>query len=226
MSRYMVRKLEQNFIWSSHILRPIVKDIKGIMAFGQSLTNVLLKKIVPSNKMEVVYNTALNIIKLSYELASKFNYDYFNINGCHFNSINILCYNILILSGNFKYIKKIGFILSNCFLVDILDLSWELIQSLKNEIKILFSKYKDIIFNFFNCVINRLYPSTIGKNIFLGNMKFFIWHFFIVLKHARYVFKKQIVLYLEQHINDMNNRFRSLIIINLLKVLKWNYLVV
>lgn len=93
------------------------------MAFGQSLTNVLLKKIVPSNKMEVVYNTALNIIKLSYELASKFNYDYFNINGCYFNSINILCYNILILSGNFKYIKKIGFILSNCFLVDILDLS-------------------------------------------------------------------------------------------------------
>ena len=98
----MVRKLEQNFIWSSHILRPIVKDIKGIMAFGQSLTNVLLKKIVPSNKMEVVYNTALNIIKLSYELASKFNYDYFNINGCYFNSINILFKNAILDLIKFK----------------------------------------------------------------------------------------------------------------------------
>ncbi len=80
--------------------------------------------------------------------------------------------------------------------------------------------YKNHIYNLFLRVINRLYPSTLFESVSLGNVKFLMLYFFICLKYIRYTFKKQVVLFLEQYSNDINTRYRSLIIINLLKVLK------
>ncbi len=119
----MVRKLEQNFIWSSHVLRPIAKDIKGIMAFGHTITDVLFEKLIPGENIDIIYATALNLLKLSFEFSYKHNFKYFNLNGCYFNIINILCYNFLLHTEVGKFIKKVGFILSNCYLIGILDLS-------------------------------------------------------------------------------------------------------